>query len=413
MKFLWTLVLVAVLAGIVCAEEHKAWHWNGHHTEASGHDHDSNEGHNDQDHKDKDFDHQPHHLKNPWRHQHFGSSPKETCHYRSTDGVDYDLQLIEKRAGLFKVQDIHSPTTFFLSTCGSVPIPGCEPGTAVCAVDKEGKHMTIGLMKYARWADGARGANVEVIYGGGEKTDDGIPRKAVVEYRCSLPDLPKPKLLKNPPAPEPQELSFAEERSFDHPKVTTESASDRVVTVAWDGATLHLVILSPYACSINHYCDMTATKATCEDSEGTCEWTEESGCKAVPKTCFSSTGNAAAAVVMLLLMAIGVMGMIATCLCCGTCYMLTRRRCKRSSSLPVTHKKKKHVKKSSRRPRGVKKTKKPAPTPTARPSAPVYQPQQQLNPLTYVPMHMYPQFNPYTVGQAVPMVPVATPPQEE
>jgi hypothetical protein len=323
---------------------------------------------------------------------------------------------MDKHTKMFNILDVHTKTTFYINPCGSVPISGCDPDAAVCAIDKEGKPMTIGLNKFIRWADGARGANIEVVYGGGEKTDDGIPRKAVIEYRCSLPDMPKPMELEpaNPHkpdeiSPKPDEISPAHtthgQGDSEEHKVTTEDASQRIISIGWDGATLKLVMLSPYACPVSQYCAMTVTQASCENSQGTCEWTQEGYCEAAPRPCFVRSG--AAAVVMLLLMAIGVMGLIATCLCCCSCCMLARRKRNRSSSLPMTHKKK-HVKKTSKRPRGVKKTNKPAPIPST-PSAPVYQPQQQLNPLTYVPMHMYPQFNPYTVGQAVPMVPVSTP----
>jgi hypothetical protein len=414
MKTIWILILIGVLIGVVCADTPKPWQ-KLHHEPG----HESGDHHGDDDSKDDHHDHhkKPHHSG--WKHTpHFGG-PKDRCHYRDSKGVDYDFRLMEHSSHGYRIDDSHSRIAFYLNPCGSMAIPGCDPDAAVCAVDPEGKRMTIGLNSIARWADGADGANVEVAYGGGEKTDDGIPRKAIVEYRCALPpsipalDIHKPVKPEEltPAVPNPRQVS----RSDDTPKITTETAITRLVSVAWDGATLRLVMASPYACPVLQYCAATVTEAACEASEGTCHWVEPGTCEAVPKSCFLARGGAVA-VVLLLFMAIGCMSIVATCLCCCGCYALNRRkRCcrnRRNSALPTTQTTK-HVKKTHKKLRGVKKSKRPMPQPMTTPSAPVYHPQQQLNPLTYVPMHMYPQFNPYTAGQAIPMVPVASPQNKE
>jgi len=177
--------------------------------------------------------------------------------YTSTaTGFHYDFSPLDGKTFSFWSEQLSS--IIYLSPCrtrnheNQIPNRACPASSSVCIIsDGNNKAISYGSNSALQWADGNEdGADIEVIYGNGEICNNGIPRKAIVEYVCGIN------------------------------KVTAGGGEITQATLI-DQCAVKIVIVTPNACPVETICANIFDSETCE-AQRTCMWSAG--------TCFMDNG---------------------------------------------------------------------------------------------------------------------------
>jgi len=231
--------------------------------------------------------------------EHTEEKPVNVCHYRSTTGVDYDLRLLENNAVTdYQYFDSSTGSTFYLRPCAAVKATGCDEDASVCMVNSAGKGVNYGSLP-ARWADGAAPGSIEATYGNGETCDNGVNRKTVVTYVCSL------------------------------------NSPTAISSVTIGDCYVEFEIQSPFACPVANYCASIENTETCEAQDGLCKWANgkcesKMGCLG-----WKHMSHASALFLIILLTCTGVLLACTLCLCVCACRK-RRARCRQMQARRLT-----------------------------------------------------------------------------
>jgi len=282
------------------------------------------------------------------------------CHYQ-TDKGSYDLRLLvrDMNGKDWELRDERTQSTFFFNPCGGVHNTACPPGSALCEITNKKAAISYGNSQELTWAEGQADGTVELTYANGEKCDNGIPRKTLVQMTCSKP---------------------TSDKMSQQTVITDMTLDDCLVT---------LKLKSPYACAMEQLCTVY-DKEECEASQGLCAWQKDhhnGKCVVTTASCFKIGRHHLSLAAVL-----GIFGSLSVLALCGLtlclCVCCARRRRARKMALP-TKKKSKTVKQQEE-----------VPSPQF-----IYQPLQQLQ--GGYPGH-YAELNPYGLqlkdGVAIPMV---------
>jgi len=236
--------------------------------------------------------------------------------------------------------------------------------------DASGKAVNFGSVNAVQWSDGSEdGAAIEAVYGNGELCNNGIPRKTIVEYVCSIS------------------------------KLETSQAIKSVTMI--DECTAKMVVESAYACPVNTYCATLKDSETCSNQEKLCKWTAgkctpASGCAGWKSFTSSSSGGV---LIILVLSCVGV-ALACTCgLCVCCCLRKKGRRNRKCMMARRCSKKNARSARSANKKKGVRKEQEVEYAP--------FQMPVQLIPGGFAPI------NPYSNIQGYPMVTLVAPTGEE
>jgi len=262
----------------------------------------------------------------------------QNCQYQSEKG-SYDLRLLvrDMNGKDWELRDEKTQSTFFFNPCGGVHNKACPPGTALCEVTNKEIAISYGNAAELTWAEGQEDS-VELMYANGEKCNDGMARKTLVQMTCSKPTSDK----------------------MTQQTVMTDMSIDECMVT--------LKMKSPYACAIEQLCSVY-DKEECEASQGLCAWDskQENGkCAITTSGCFRfGRHHLSAAAVIALFGGVSVLAFCGLTLCLCVCCARRRRRLAANNTLPTKAKKSK---------KAVKETEmEELPQPSF-----VYQPLQQL-----------------------------------
>jgi hypothetical protein len=292
-------------------------------------------------------------------------SPEKQCHYQTEKG-SYDLRLLmrDMNGKDWELRDERTQSTFFFNPCGGVHNPACPPGSALCEITNKQEAMSYGNAAELTWAEGHEDS-VELTYANGEKCDNGMPRKTLVQMTCSKPTSDKMTQLT---------------------VITDMSIDDCLVT---------LKMKSPYACAIEQLCTVF-DKEQCEASQDLCAWRKDhhkGKCVVTTTSCFKiGRHHLSFPAVLGLLASLSVLGFCGLTLCLCVCCVRRRRSRRSRRTLPT---------------KTAKTVAKEEPTAVEEFPQPqfIYQPMQQLQ--GAYPGH-YAELNPYGLqlkdGVAIPMV---------
>lgn len=285
-------------------------------------------------------------------------SKDKQCHYQ-TDKGSYDLRLLmrDMNGKDWELRDERTQSTFFFNPCGGVHNTACPPGSALCEITDKQVAVSYGNAKELTWAEGQEEGSVELTYANGEKCDNGVPRKTLVQMTCSKPTADK---------------------MSQQTVITDMTIDDCLVT---------LKLKSPYACAVEQLCTVY-DKEECEASQGLCTWQKDHDngkCVVTTAGCFKIGRHHLSLAAVL-----GIFGSLSVLAFCGLTLCLCvccRRRRNRKTTLPTKKE-------------AAKQDVEELPEPQF-----IYQPLQQLQ--GGYPGH-YAELNPYGLqlkdGVAIPMV---------
>jgi len=247
------------------------------------------------------------------------SSEHKNCHYQSEKG-SYDLRLLmrDMNGKDWELRDEKTQSTFFFNPCGGVQNKACPAGAALCEITNKQLAISYGDSAQLSWAEGHEDAgSVELTYANGEKCDNGIPRKALLQMTCSKPTADK---------------------------MTQQTV---ITDMTIDECMVTLKMTSPYACAIEQLCSVY-DKEECESSQGLCGWQlshdDEGKCVVTTEDCFKfGRHHLSLPAVIGLFGGLSVLAFCGLTLCCCVCCARRRRqlRAKRAASLPTKAKKSK------------------------------------------------------------------------
>jgi len=289
-----------------------------------------------------------------------GPTAHKSCQYQ-TDKGSYDLRLLvrDMNGKDWELRDEKTQSTFFFNPCGGVHNKACPPGTALCEVTNKEMAISYGNAAELTWAEGQE-ESVELTYANGEKCNDGMARKTLVQMTCSKP---------------------TSDKMTQQTVITDMSIDECMVT---------LKMKSPYACAVEQLCSVY-DKEECESSQGLCAWDskQENGkCALATSSCFRfGRHHLSAAAVIGLFGGVSVLAFCGLTLCLCVCCARRRRRLAANKTLPTKAKTSKKVAKDETEMEEL-------PQPSF-----VYQPLQQLQgyPGNFAEM------NPYAQVQFVPI----------
>jgi len=285
-------------------------------------------------------------------------SKDKQCHYQ-TDKGSYDLRLLmrDMNGKDWELRDERTQSTFFFNPCGGVHNTACPPGSALCEITDKQVAVSYGNAKELTWAEGQEEGSVELTYANGEKCDNGVPRKTLVQMTCSKPTADK---------------------MSQQTVITDMTIDDCLVT---------LKLKSPYACAVEQLCTVY-DKEECEASQDLCTWQKDHDngkCVVTTAGCFKIGRHHLSLAAVL-----GIFGSLSVLAFCGLTLCLCvccRRRRNRKTTLPTKKE-------------AAKQDVEELPEPQF-----IYQPLQQLQ--GGYPGH-YAELNPYGLqlkdGVAIPMV---------
>jgi len=169
---------------------------------------------------------------------------QKQCHYQ-TDKGSFDLRLLvrDMNGKDWELRDERTQSTFFFNPCGGVHNPACPPDSALCEITNKQLAISYGSAAELTWAEGHEDS-VELTYANGEKCDNGVARKTLVQMTCSKP--------------------------------TTDKMSQLTVItdMTIDDCLLTLKLKSPYACAVEQLCTVF-DKEQCESSQELCAWRKD------------------------------------------------------------------------------------------------------------------------------------------
>jgi len=105
----------------------------------------------------------------------------------------------------WELRDEKTQSTFFYNPCGGVHNKACPPGSALCEITNKDIAISYGSAAELTWAEGmfvlklskiihlcpnylregqAETGSVELTYANGEKCDNGMARKTLVQMTC-------------------------------------------------------------------------------------------------------------------------------------------------------------------------------------------------------------------------------------
>jgi hypothetical protein len=286
------------------------------------------------------------------------TSDYKNCHYQ-TDKGSYDLRLLmrDMNGKDWELRDEKTGSTFFFNPCGGVQNKACPAGAALCEITDKDQNMAISYGNAAEitWAEGQENS-VELTYANGEKCDNGIPRKALLQMTCSKPTADK---------------------------MTQQTV---ITDMTLDDCMVTLKMQSPYACAVEQLCSIY-DKEECEASQGLCAWQHEHDkagkCAVTTTDCFQFGRHHLSLVAVIgLFGGISVLAFCGMTLCCCVC--CARRRRANIRTLPTKVKKSKAAKEQEMQ---------EVPQPQF-----IYQPLQQIQGYP----GNYTEFNPYAQVQFIP-----------
>lgn len=249
------------------------------------------------------FRHHEHHKPEGSKH-----SKGRHCSYQ-TDKGSYDLRLLVRDMNEkdWELKNQKNHYSFFFSPCGPVHNKDCGKDSAMCLINEKNIAVSFGKASNVTWSEMNSGG-VEIIYGDGEKCDNDVPRKTVVQLTCSKPTQDK------------------------------ETHRTVITDLSYEGCLVTFKISSPYGCPVEELCTVYDQKE-CEASEGLCGWKDGScvfqsiDCWRIGKHHISATAFIAFVLGSTALFAL-------TCLaCCCCCSHVRKRRRQRAGVLPTSAKK--------------------------------------------------------------------------
>jgi len=310
-------------------------------------------------------------------HHHSVSHENKKCHFQ-TDKGSFDLRLLmrDMNGKDWELRDAESKSTFFFNPCGAVHNDACPSGAALCQITDKNIAISFGSAEDLTWAEIPE-QGVELSYANGEKCDNGIPRKTVVQMTCGKPTA---------------------EKDSHQTVITGISLNECLVT---------LTVKSPYGCPVEQFCTVFDA-AECKASESLCNWSEKDDketCKPATTACLQfGSHHISVHAIVAIMSCFGVLGLCLASVCLCGCCMKRRQRVlrRRRRVLPTTNNKKQ---KKSASKKVVEQPVEEEPVNIPPPEF-IYQPMQQLPPMGAA----YAQLNPYQWmqaqegGVAIPMV---------
>lgn len=277
------------------------------------------------------------------------------CKYTNTKGERFDLHLLANHYAELQFFDTgKTGSTVYFHPCGTVS-PMCGENATVCLLTSAAKEVTYGsssvVLQSESHSSKPNSNSLELTFGGGEKCNNGLERKAIITYICNM------------------ELSDSE---YTYPKVTGE-VEDCMIT---------LTVETPFACPVANYCASITDDNKCRSQQGACVW-RYGRCHA-NTGCFGGLSSLSAGIISFTV--VTVTGLLLVCLC-GLCICA----CKKSS--------RKSTMKKTRACKGKKRSAKPKPEASFDSFSMPYQ---------LVPGGLGAPVNPYSNIQGYPMVTLAS-----
>jgi len=245
------------------------------------------------------------------------ASHHESCHFQSEKG-SYDLRLLvrDMNGKDWELRDEKTQSTFFFNPCGGVQNKACPAGSALCEITNKEMAVSYGSAEQMLWNEAQENA-VELSYANGEKCDNGVPRKTVVEMTCSKP--------------------------------TAERLTTVITDMTIDDCMVTIKMTSPYACPVEQLCSVYS-KEECEASQGLCAWEKTHGaekCAVTTSSCFRfGKHHLSAAAVIGIALSMSVLACCGLSLCLCVCCARRRRLNKAKKALPTKAKKSKKAAKA-------------------------------------------------------------------
>jgi hypothetical protein len=166
------------------------------------------------------------------------------CSHIVLNDTTFDLRLMsrELEGHDWKIFQSSSTNQYHFNPCAPVSIEGCHNST-MCMKNGKNPPLSFGSTTGVIWREGERGRyDLSAKYIGGDNCK-GVPRSTTVHFKCSHPDVKKPRTF----------MTYVE-------------------ALAETECGVFMTVVSPFTCSVAEFCGAMPSEEMCMDTEGLCSW---------------------------------------------------------------------------------------------------------------------------------------------